>query len=85
MQDVESLNTAQGTHLFVVTSENENDVFFEKAAAALRSRDIKLDVIVDIPFVFLDTIVLTAFELHFLYVLISSKSVNCLASMGAYC
>ena len=45
--------------------------------------DVKFYVIVDVPFVLLYTIIFTAFQLNLLYIFISSKSVDGLATMSA--
>jgi len=44
-----------------------------------------MDLIIDIPFVFLDIIILAGFQLGFINVFIPTKSVDGLATVGADC
>ena len=85
MIDIVSLNRVESAHLLVVASEDEDDLLFKLTAAALASSHIQLNILIDVPLVFLDIVILATLELDFLDVLIATESVDPSASVSANC
>lgn len=82
--NVEPLDRVEGAHFFIVSSEDENDGLLKEAAATLAACYVELDVVIYVPFVFFNTIVLTAPQLHFLGVLVATKGIDGLATVCAH-
>jgi len=80
--DIISLNGIQCTRLFIVSTKYKDDRLFKKTAATLTSSYIELYTFINVPFILLNTVVLAASKLNFLGVLVATKRVNCLSTMG---